>query len=130
MQSKNDSDNYKKRIELKSKPNQVQQLETKILKNEIEIQNFLKEKGNELKVSELKNRNETYNKKLNTLKEILLSQKEKYKITESFSYRFDSRTKRLILYLSLIHISEPTRQAEISYAVFCLKKKTTKTTNK
>ena len=30
--------------------------------------------------------------------------------------------------LSLIHISEPTRQAEISYAVFCLKKK--KTTNK
>src|SRR5678810_796916 len=28
-----------------------------------------------------------------------------------------------ILYLSLIHISEPTRQAEISYAVFCLKKK-------
>ena len=28
------------------------------------------------------------------------------------------------LALSLIHISEPTRQAEISYAVFCLKKKT------
>ena len=28
------------------------------------------------------------------------------------------------LELSLIHISEPTRQAEISYAVFCLKKKT------
>ena len=28
--------------------------------------------------------------------------------------------------LSLIHISEPTRQAEISYAVFCLKKKTKK----
>ena len=27
--------------------------------------------------------------------------------------------------LSLIHISEPTRQAEISYAVFCLKKKKT-----
>src|SRR5674476_1488199 len=27
------------------------------------------------------------------------------------------------LVLSLIHISEPTRQAEISYAVFCLKKK-------
>src|SRR5674476_1099634 len=24
------------------------------------------------------------------------------------------------MYLSLIHISEPTRQAEISYAVFCL----------
>ena len=29
--------------------------------------------------------------------------------------------------LSLIHISEPTRQAEISYAVFCLKKKKQKT---
>eukprot|EP00828_Plagiopyla_frontata_P028326 TRINITY_DN3667_c0_g1_i10.p1 TRINITY_DN3667_c0_g1~~TRINITY_DN3667_c0_g1_i10.p1 ORF type:complete len:215 (-),score=48.11 TRINITY_DN3667_c0_g1_i10:20-664(-) len=28
-----------------------------------------------------------------------------------------------VLALSLIHISEPTRQAEISYAVFCLKKK-------
>src|SRR5674476_747174 len=30
--------------------------------------------------------------------------------------------------LSLIHISEPTRQAEISYAVFCLKKKKKSTT--
>ena len=28
--------------------------------------------------------------------------------------------------LSLIHISEPTRQEAISYAVFCLKKKKTK----
>ena len=28
-----------------------------------------------------------------------------------------------VIELSLIHISEPTRQAEISYAVFCLKKK-------
>ena len=35
------------------------------------------------------------------------------------------RTLRAV-YLSLIHISEPTRQAEISYAVFCLKKKKTK----
>ena len=32
--------------------------------------------------------------------------------------------------LSLIHISEPTRQAEISYAVFCLKKKKIKKTTK
>ena len=31
--------------------------------------------------------------------------------------------RRYIESLSLIHISEPTRQAEISYAVFCLKKK-------
>ncbi|WP_460379371.1 hypothetical protein [Staphylococcus aureus] len=28
----------------------------------------------------------------------------------------------LIYNLSLIHISEPTRHAQISYAVFCLKK--------
>src|SRR5678810_1491742 len=33
------------------------------------------------------------------------------------------RTLAAIAHLSLIHISEPTRQAEISYAVFCLKKK-------
>src|SRR5660398_303122 len=29
----------------------------------------------------------------------------------------------LVAYLSLIHISEPTRLRRISYAVFCLKKK-------
>ncbi|WP_460379322.1 hypothetical protein [Staphylococcus aureus] len=28
----------------------------------------------------------------------------------------------ITLLLSLIHISEPTRHAQISYAVFCLKK--------
>src|SRR5674476_1393999 len=28
---------------------------------------------------------------------------------------------KTVVHLSLIHISEPTRQAEISYAVFCLK---------
>src|SRR5674476_854268 len=32
------------------------------------------------------------------------------------------KTWSYFLTLSLIHISEPTRQAEISYAVFCLKK--------
>ena len=32
-------------------------------------------------------------------------------------------TGERVIILSLIHISEPTRQAEISYAVFCLKKK-------
>ena len=35
------------------------------------------------------------------------------------------QAKVSVLSLSLIHISEPTRQAEISYAVFCLKKKKT-----
>eukprot|EP00658_Telonema_sp_P-2_P013180 TRINITY_DN14996_c0_g1_i1.p1 TRINITY_DN14996_c0_g1~~TRINITY_DN14996_c0_g1_i1.p1 ORF type:complete len:155 (-),score=50.66 TRINITY_DN14996_c0_g1_i1:32-496(-) len=33
------------------------------------------------------------------------------------------RNKFAALYLSLIHISEPTRLLSISYAVFCLKKK-------
>ena len=31
--------------------------------------------------------------------------------------------RQMIAYLSLIHISEPTRRTPISYAVFCLKKK-------
>src|SRR5665647_3826434 len=31
--------------------------------------------------------------------------------------------KATVHYLSLIHISEPTRRTPISYAVFCLKKK-------
>ena len=34
-----------------------------------------------------------------------------------------SQVNGIVIHLSLIHISEPTRQAEISYAVFCLKKK-------
>ena len=37
---------------------------------------------------------------------------------------------KLNISLSLIHISEPTRQAEISYAVFCLKKKKKKNNKK
>src|SRR5665213_562214 len=36
----------------------------------------------------------------------------------------EKRLARILLLLSLIHISEPTRQAEISYAVFCLKNNT------
>ena len=39
----------------------------------------------------------------------------------------DNNLSEVVLNLSLIHISEPTRQAEISYAVFCLKKKKKKT---
>ena len=39
-------------------------------------------------------------------------------------------TRYNALLLSLIHISEPTRQAEISYAVFCLKKKKEETEGK
>ena len=37
---------------------------------------------------------------------------------------FGNGATGVLFWLSLIHISEPTRQAEISYAVFCLKKKT------
>src|SRR5678809_670560 len=42
-----------------------------------------------------------------------------------FAIREGGRTvgAGVVAKLSLIHISEPTRQAEISYAVFCLKKK-------
>ena len=39
----------------------------------------------------------------------------------------DLSTDAKVLYLSLIHISEPTRLRRISYAVFCLKKKKKKT---
>src|SRR5674476_150095 len=40
-----------------------------------------------------------------------------------FAFFTVSDRNATVLHLSLIHISEPTRQAEISYAVFCLKKK-------
>ena len=36
---------------------------------------------------------------------------------------FVEKLHNQIIWLSLIHISEPTRQEAISYAVFCLKKK-------
>eukprot|EP00658_Telonema_sp_P-2_P059771 TRINITY_DN48899_c0_g1_i1.p3 TRINITY_DN48899_c0_g1~~TRINITY_DN48899_c0_g1_i1.p3 ORF type:complete len:134 (+),score=41.04 TRINITY_DN48899_c0_g1_i1:142-543(+) len=38
-------------------------------------------------------------------------------------FRRDHQDPHNLLYLSLIHISEPTRLLSISYAVFCLKKK-------
>ena len=43
-------------------------------------------------------------------------------VTRSLS----TRMARWGLVLSLIHISEPTRRRGISYAVFCLKKKSGK----
>src|SRR5665213_3869052 len=45
-------------------------------------------------------------------------------LTQALHTQVDSY---VLTQLSLIHISEPTRQAEISYAVFCLKKKKTNT---
>ena len=55
-------------------------------------------------------------------------------LPERLKDQFCFRTERAIgcldyIGLSLIHISEPTRQAEISYAVFCLKKKKQNTEN-
>ena len=38
-------------------------------------------------------------------------------------HNFNELVSVQLMNLSLIHISEPTRQAENSYAVFCLKKK-------
>src|SRR5678809_883909 len=49
-----------------------------------------------------------------------------YNLTDSFDDRgkglYTAPRFSMLYTLSLIHISEPTRQAEISYAVFCLKK--------
>ena len=44
-------------------------------------------------------------------------------MTKGYSEQTAGAKLCIDLALSLIHISEPTRQAEISYAVFCLKKK-------
>ena len=43
----------------------------------------------------------TKNKTLKELKKLYIQQKEKYKITEQFSYRFDYKTKKLILCYTL-----------------------------
>src|SRR5674476_156201 len=52
-------------------------------------------------------------------------------VAEAEQCRICSDPRRYLTYiLSLIHISEPTRQAEISYAVFCLKTKTRKRYNR
>src|SRR5678815_1563063 len=51
----------------------------------------------------------------------------RHSFTDSIHFFFGLPASRLLthslLYLSLIHISEPTRLLSISYAVFCLKKK-------
>ena len=52
---------------------------------------------------------------------------ELHRILKRIEYRKDAADgeiyRKLEAYLSLIHISEPTRLGMISYAVFCLKKK-------
>ena len=40
----------------------------------------------------------------------------------SFQVDVEDNFRRAAFYLSLIHISEPTRPLYIAYAVFCLKK--------
>src|SRR5450756_2703578 len=44
-------------------------------------------------------------------------------ITSLTRTTINTQSGRSFIYLSLIHISEPTRLGMISYAVFCLKKK-------
>ena len=44
-------------------------------------------------------------------------------IVQTLATAYALRLVRATKYLSLIHISEPTRLRRISYAVFCLKKK-------
>ena len=56
-------------------------------------------------------------------KDIILSVKEEQELESILARLHNFEPIQYILGLSLIHISEPTRQAEISYAVFCLKKK-------
>ena len=56
-------------------------------------------------------------------------------VTNAIIHGYDNPEEKVhmtcrIMGLSLIHISEPTRQAEISYAVFCLKKKKNNKHNK
>ena len=43
--------------------------------------------------------------------------------TNPYNEKYLTADSAYALYLSLIHISEPTRRTPISYAVFCLKKK-------
>src|SRR5678810_1374453 len=52
-----------------------------------------------------------------------ISAKDDYVVAVKISPEAQEKLEALVQALSLIHISEPTRQAEISYAVFCLKKK-------
>src|SRR5665647_3850688 len=44
-------------------------------------------------------------------------------LTKKSTWTLRQVTGPRLWYLSLIHISEPTRRTPISYAVFCLKKK-------
>ena len=44
-------------------------------------------------------------------------------VVKTIEYDPNRSARIALLYLSLIHISEPTRRRGISYAVFCLKKK-------
>src|SRR5450756_2690799 len=54
----------------------------------------------------------------------LVAKEQARKYARSQNCRFVILSNGNLHYLSLIHISEPTRLGMISYAVFCLKKKT------
>src|SRR5665647_3829560 len=64
---------------------------------------------------------------VNTAKELLNSRKKNVKPMLLFEHNEGDISDVIVQnqFLSLIHISEPTRRTPISYAVFCLKKKKT-----
>src|SRR5678809_1740969 len=64
----------------------------------------------------------TFGQELTLLAVLLLTSKGAAGVTGS-GFIVLAATLSAVGHVSLIHISEPTRQAEISYAVFCLKKK-------
>src|SRR5678815_5816334 len=58
--------------------------------------------------------------------EVLLDAADRIIVDDDSMSSLESKVERLApatVYLSLIHVSEPTRLLSISYAVFCLKKK-------
>ena len=59
----------------------------------------------------------TLEDQIEALKEVNMKYIEIRKINDIYIWKYSEEQ------LSLIHISEPTRQEAISYAVFCLKKK-------
>src|SRR5674476_124609 len=83
----------------------IKQLESDIVLWENNIGFFAKSANADTMIKEVEEKIENAKKLIKTLE-------EKVKMIDQSG-----------LDLSLIHISEPTRQAEISYAVFCLKKK-------
>ena len=126
MSDEEDEENEKKLKTIKELLGGLTPREAEVLKKrfgvELQTDEDLKEIGDQFDVTR-KRIKEIENK---ALKKLSKSRDEKQKIPRqkidecSFcGIELSNKVK-----LSLIHISEPTRQEAISYAVFCLKKKT------